>query len=224
MLPWPEICEVELLACACFKVDNAKMALPIRKNRKVFDTPGDSHFLTFSTFKRLPLLTKHRSCQWVVDGIALSRERNPFDLWAWVIMPEHLHLALYPHRGTKISSILKTLKQSVSKRAINWLKTNAADFLPTIEEVRPNGKRVYRFWQRGGGYDRNLRSVRDIHEKIAYIHQNPVKRGLVTEPEDFYWSSAKAWKTGGDEPLSLERGSLPELTILDDNLDSKLME
>ena len=194
-----------------------------RKTRKTYDTPGDSHFLTFSTFKRLPLLTKERSCQWVVDAIGLSRERNPFDLWAWVIMPEHVHLALYPLQETKIAAILKTLKQSVSKRAINWLKVNSPDYLPTIEDVQPNGKRTYRFWQRGGGYDRNLRSVRDIHEKILYIHQNPVARGLAPRSKDYPWSSAKAWETGVNNPLSIDRESVPPLTILDDRLDSKLM-
>lgn len=200
------------------------MPYPHRKTRKTFDTPGDSHFLTFSTFKRLPLLTKDRSCQWVVDAISLSRDRNPFDLWAWVIMPEHIHLVLYPHEGTKIASILKTLKQSVSKRAINWLKENAAGYLPTIEDVQPNGKRSYRLWQRGGGYDRNLRSVRDIHEKISYVHQNPVTRGLVLRPEDHQWSSATAWKTGRHGLLSIQRESVPTLTILDDRLASKLMQ
>lgn len=200
------------------------MAQPHRKTRKTFDSPGDSHFLTFSTFKRLPLLTKERSCQWVVDAINLSRERNPFDLWAWVIMPEHVHLVLYPLDGTTIASILKTLKQSVSLRAINWLEENAADYLPNIEVVQPNGKRSYRFWQRGGGYDRNLRSVRDIHEKIEYVHQNPVTRGLVSRQTDYRWSSAKSWKTGDDSLLIIDRDSVPTLTILDDHINSKLME
>jgi putative transposase len=159
-------------------------------------------------------LTKERSCQWVVDAISLSRERNPFDLWAWVIMPEHVHLALYPLQETKIAAILKTLKQSVSKRAINWLRENSPDYLPTIEDVQPNGKRTFRFWQRGGGYDRNLRSVRDIHEKILYIHQNPVARGLAPRSTDYRWSSAKAWETGVNNPLSIDRESVPSLTIL----------
>lgn len=194
-----------------------------RKTRKTFDTPGDSHFLTFSTFKRLPLLTKDRSRKWAVDAIELSRNRNPFDLWAWVIMPEHIHLVIHPHEGTKIAAVLKTLKQSVSKKAIVWLKENAPDFLPTIEDVQPNGKRSFRFWQRGGGYDRNLRSVRDIHEKIDYVHQNPLKRGLVDKSLEFLWSSELAWETGVDQPLSLDRHSVPTLTIQDDKLDSKLM-
>ena len=70
----------------------------------------------------------------------------------------------------------------------------------------------------------NLRTVRDIHEKINYVHQNPVKRGIVSKASEYRWSSARAWETGDDEPISLDRATVPELTILDDDLDSKLMQ
>lgn len=193
-----------------------------RKTRKSYDTPGDSHYLTFSTFKRIPLLTRVRSCDWIVDAIRQSKDRNPFKLWAWVVMPEHVHLLIHPHPKVKISSILKSLKQSVSNKAILWLKKNSPEFLPTIEDIQPNGKRSYRFWQRGGGYDRNLRSVRDIHEKILYIHRNPVARKLVVNPTDYAWSSAIAWKTGQDHPLVINRSSVPTLTRMEDTVNSKL--
>ena len=143
---------------------------------------------------------------------------------AWVIMPEHVHILIHPHHGTKIAAVLKTMKQSVAKRAVVWLKRNAPEFLSTMEDVQPNGKSSHRFWQRGGGYDRNLRSIRDIHEKINYIHQNPVTRGLVSKPCDYAWSSARAWEAGGNEPLSLDRSSVPSLTVSDAQLDSKLMQ
>lgn len=192
------------------------------KTRKVFDTEGDAHFLTFSCFRRLPLLSKERTCQWMLDGIILSRQKNPFDLWAWVIMPEHVHLVLLPHSGVRIASILTTMKQSVSRRAMIWLKDHSPEFLNQLLDRQPNGKQSYRFWQRGGGYDRNLRSTRDVHEKILYVHQNPVKRELVESSQDWRWSSAKAWKTGSDDPISINRESVPTLSSLDDDLTSKL--
>jgi putative transposase len=56
-----------------------------------------------------------------------------------------------------------------------------------------------------------LRSVADIHQKIAYVHANPVRRGLVECPEDWPWSSGRAWQTGEDHPIAIDRGSLPTL-------------
>ena len=80
-----------------------------------------------------------------------------------------------------------------------------------MADVQPSGKVTHRFWLRGGGYDRNLRSVSDVHEKIQYIHANPVRRGLVVNPEDWLWSSARAWLCNVDEPIGIDRDSVPPL-------------
>lgn len=195
-----------------------------RKNRKVYDRDDDAHFITFSCNRRLPLLTKERTCCWLIEAIELSRRKNPFALRAWVITPEHVHLVLLPQNGVRISSILTTMKQSVSRRAINWLRNHSPAFLNQLLDEQPNGKRSNRFWQRGGGYDRNLRSTRDVHEKILYVHQNPVKRGLVATPEDSQWSSARSWSVGSDKPLEINRESVPSLSATDDYVHSKSFE
>ena len=182
-----------------------------RKRCKRYDVEWQAHCLTFSTFGRQPFLTKPRSCQWCLRAMRLGREKGMFDLWAYVIMPEQMHVVLLPHSDVQISRILTTIKQSSSKRALHWVRQNAPEFLAKMTDDQPNGKRHYRFWQRGGGYDRNLRTTRDIHEKIQYIHANPVRRGLVARAEDWQWSSCTAWATGLDEPMGLDRESLPPL-------------
>ena len=88
------------------------------------------------------------------------------------------------------------------------IKQNAPDFLKHMEDIQPNGKRYSRFWMRGGGYDRNLRSLDDVREKIRYIHANPVRRNLVDKVEDWKWSSYRAWQSGEDYPIAIDRESL----------------
>ena len=78
-------------------------------------------------------------------------------------------------------------------------------------DIQPNGKKTLRFWQRGGGYDRNILSVDELHEKIKYIHNNPVRRELVTCPADWEWSSYRAWEHGVDKPLQIDRNTFPPL-------------
>ncbi|MBI3839828.1 MAG: transposase [Planctomycetia bacterium] len=129
-------------------------------------------------------------------------------------MPEHVHLVIWPHRSARISSILKTLKQSVSQRAFHWLNKHEPKFFQRLEDVQPNGRRILRFWQRGGGYDRNLRSAADVHEKIEYIHNNPVRRGLADRASSWRWSSFHAWETGEDQPIAIDRDSLPRNVVL----------
>jgi len=185
------------------------MSHPHRKRCKRYDIEGDAHYLTFSCFGRLPLLSRDRSRGWVLQALQLGREKGMYDLWAYVIMPEHVHVVLWPHQSIRVSAILTTMKQSAAKRALLWLHRHAPHYLVQLREIRPSGAHCYRFWQRGGGYDRNLRSVPDIYEKIEYTHANPVRRGLVATPAEWPWSSCRAWETGEDTPIPIDRHSLP---------------
>ena len=182
-----------------------------RKTCKRLDVPGHAHCLTFSCYRRQPFLKGERACRWLIEAIDGARRTTPFDLWAYVIMPDHVHLVIRPARGVSVSAILKQIKQPVAVAALRHVKTHAASFLQRMLDVQPGGRQSHRFWQRGGGYDRNLRSVRDVHEKIAYIHANPVRRGLVEHPRQWPWSSWRAWHEPADTPLRVDRDSLPPL-------------
>ncbi|TWT63324.1 REP-associated tyrosine transposase [Rubinisphaera italica] len=194
-----------------------------RKECHRYDIPGDAHFLTFSCFQRKPFLNRDRSRIWMLESLQVAQERDLFDLWAYVIMPEHVHLVLCPRRDIVISKILKTIKQSVSRKAIIWTQSHAPEFLRKMEDRQPDGKISHRFWQRGGGYDRNLRSVRDIHEKIHYVHNNPVRRNLCSRPEDWDWSSFNIWRNETRQPTIIHKQSLPKLTMQDEGINSGLI-
>lgn len=147
---------------------------------------------------------------WLVKAIDLARRKHGFDLWAYVIMPEHVHLLLWPTRSVyDVSAILTTIKQSVARRALSHVQQAAPKFLKRMEDRQPNGDVHYRFWQRGGGYDRNVIEPETIWSQIDYIHANPVRRGLCAHAEDWYWSSAKVYAGMRDGPISVNMGSLP---------------
>ena len=65
-----------------------------------------------------------------------------------------------------------------------------------------------RFWQAGGGFDRNIRDSAEMSRTIRYIHRNPLKRGLVERPEDWAWSSLRWWmgQREGQLPCEYPRG------------------
>ncbi len=54
----------------------------------------------------------------------------------------------------------------------------------------------YKIWQQGAGYDFNVYTPRKLAEKVAYIHANPVRAGLVSRPEEYPWSSAVNYGVG----------------------------
>jgi hypothetical protein len=100
-------------------VSSAANRTMIRKRCRRFDEPGHALSLTFSCDRRLPLLSRDRTRLWLIESIEEARRLTGFDLWAFVIMPEHLHLLLYPQsQSIGISQILWRIKQPVGRKAI----------------------------------------------------------------------------------------------------------
>lgn len=163
-----------------------------RKTRRAINEPGHAHFITFTCYRRLPLLSRDRSRRWMVEAFAEARKKQNLLLWAYVIMPEHVHALLLPKsHDYEMRRVLAALKAPVSKRAHEFLReTGNARWLDALT-VKKGDRSSFRFWQAGGGYDENLWNERPIREVIDYIHANPVRRGLAERPTDWLWSSAR---------------------------------
>ncbi len=160
--------------------------------------PNHARFLTFSCYQRLPLFDNNAIKDAFVTQLSQTRDRTGFKLFAWVVMPEHVHLVLTPNLPEySVSRVLWWLKRDFAKRIIaRWRELDE----PVLTKITdPQGSP--RFWQRGGGYDRNLVAGPELDEKIAYVHANPVRRGLVERDTDWEWSSARWWAGRRDGEL-----------------------
>lgn len=181
-----------------------------RKMCRRYNDPGHAHELTFSCYKRRPFLTKDRIRNYLAEAIVRAKEKHRFDVWGYVFMPEHVHLLIWPHEVEySISRILLSIKQSVSRRALLHLgryRPEGLKWVATGQKHTP-----YRFWLAGGGYDRNITAARTVVDVAEYIHNNPVRRGLVARPEDWPWSSARHWQGRGPGPVPIDRDSFPVL-------------
>jgi putative transposase len=171
--------------------------------RRAYNIPGHAHELTFSTYRRYPFLRAERCCQWLADAIAASRDKQAFWVWAYVFMPDHVHLLLYPHTPVyDIGRILESIKRPIGIRAIAYLEERQSFWLARL--TRRRGTRTERlFWQSGGGYDRNITSPRTLLAAIDYIHLNPVRKELVGQAADWQWSSARHYQ-GGISPAPID--------------------
>jgi REP-associated tyrosine transposase len=130
-------------------------------------------------------------------------------LAAFVFMPEHVHLLVYPqHPRQSIARYLARVKQPFSKQIRESLITSGSRLLNRLTVQERPGKYCFRFWQEGAGFDRNLFSPDAITASIHYIHTNPVKRGLCHRAIDWKWSSARFYL--GDVPGHQE----PELPFV----------
>ena len=183
--------------------------MPHRKTCQRYNIPGQAHALTFSCFRRQAFLSNDASRQWLIEGIDRARQKAHFHVWAYVIMLEHAHLLVWPTEPVYDSSdVLNSIKQSVAKRALLFVHRHAPEFLPGMEDRQPDGKVHFRFWQRGGGHERNVFEPATVFEQIVYMHNNPVRRGLCVKPEDWLWSGAADYAGLRVGPLRLDRESL----------------
>jgi len=155
----------------------------------------DLHFITCSCYRRLPLLGSKRARNLFVKILGELRDAYGFGLVGFVVMPEPIHLLIgEPMKGTP-STVLQVLKQRVSREMRRRRKTviGQLKFQFGAEDSWPQ------FWQRRF-YDFNVWSHKKKMEKLEYMHMNPVKRGLVSSPRDWVWSSYP-WYEGSDEGL-----------------------
>lgn len=162
------------------RVEEQSIFMPSRLKR--FHHTRQSHFVTFCCYHRRPLLNSDANRR--IFESALERVRRAFGLrvYAYVVMPEHVHLLLSEPARDTLADALKSLKQGVARRLIG----NAEHF-----------------WQKRY-YDFNIRNYPQFVEKIRYIHRNPVKAGLCERPEDWEWSSFRHYATGSDGRIEIE--------------------
>ena len=162
---------------------------------------GHLHFVTFSCYRRLPLLKSVRARDLFVRELAKVRDELQFKLIGYVVMPEHVHLLLSePPRGTP-STLLHRLKLRVARKMRKRRRSAPPGQMRLAFEE--GGEPPRAFWQ-ARFYDFNVYSERKKIEKLNYMHANPVMRKLVGHPKDWPWSSWGFYARTGKVLISLD--------------------
>ena len=141
------------------------------KTLRRYHRSGDICFITNVTYERSTILIKHIELFW--KAFNNTKSKTPFELIAWVILPDHYHLVIDP-REENISSLLQRMKMS---------------FAASYRQA--HGMRSGRVWQ-NRFWDHIIRDDSDLQKHIDYIHFNPVKHGLVRSP--FEWSHSSVFQ------------------------------
>jgi putative transposase len=140
------------------------------------------HFITFSCYRRQPLLNTRYAKDVFERSLEQTRRSYRFCVIGYVVMPEHVHLLVTEPERATLARAIQSLKQSVSQK----LNSHHGHF-----------------WQ-ARYYDFNVLSAAKRVEKLKYIHRNPVHRGLVARPEDWPWSSYRHYATGEVGTVQIE--------------------
>ena len=150
--------------------------------------PNHARYLTFSTYRSLELFGTCELRDVFTGQLRRTQELRDFRLYAWVLMPNHVHMLIRDPDG-EVEGVMRSLKAAVARKILSrWRELDA----PVLDRLVDKQGRA-RFWQRGGGYDRNIVSDEEFDEKVGYIHMNPVRAGLSAKPTDWVWGSARFW-------------------------------
>lgn len=164
---------------------------------------GDLHFITFSCFRRLPLLKTARARNVFVRELGKIRDQMGFRLIGYVVMPEHVHLLAGEPPQRTLSAVLQKLKLRVARRLRGPRKrARGAQMRLPFGECSDLPRA---FWQ-ARFYDFNVYSKGKKTEKRNYMHANPVIRKLVKHPREWPWSSWSFYYDKGKPLLSMDAG------------------
>lgn len=148
-------------------------SVPVAPADVAYATPGHAFAAQDRALARSPghrWLSDTRVARQVVEVIRAGASRNLYELQAWVVMPNHVHLLILPH--VPMPQVTHWIKGSTAREANQLL-----------------GRTGKPFWQHES-YDHWVRNEREFQRIVAYIEENPVSAGLAATPDGWPWSSA----------------------------------
>lgn len=170
----------------------------------IISRDAPSLYLTAVAKDRLPVFRTDALKAIVCAALGEARLSAGVCLFAYVIMPDHLHILTDGTR--KPSDVLRFIKGITSHRVIGFLKEHEyASSLEKLRHERLSRQHKYSLWQHHSNV-MLLTSEGAFMQRVHYTHQNPVRAGLVERPEDYHWSSVRCWnnKMAEDEPLLMD--------------------
>ncbi len=141
-----------------------------RRNLPHWELQGSTYFITMRVDQLVGTPFYNKPVAYAMVESLKKEDSQKYMLFAYVVMPDHLHLILKPIKGVKLPNLLKQLKGF------------SADRLNRI--LNRSGK----FWQKES-FDHLIRDDAGLREKWEYIKENPVKANLVKKAEEYQFSS-----------------------------------
>jgi putative transposase len=154
------------------------------------------HYITFTVVGWMDVFSKEEYRKIIIDSLIYCQKEKGLIINAYVIMSNHIHLMCYTKEPYLLSDFVGDFKKFTSKSIIESIQSNTKEsrkewmlkLFAYFAKYNKNNK-TYQFWQQDC-YPIELQSPKWINQKLAYIHLNPVRNGLVIEAEDYLYSSA----------------------------------
>jgi putative transposase len=151
--------------------------------RRVHAEGTYTHFVTFSCYKRRQFLAPDICKRIVIGTLGSCLAKQNGICCGFVIMPDHVHAALWFPDENQISLLMNKWKENSSKQIAAVYARQFPSYWSKIDPHDP-------IWQ-ARYYGFNIYSYGKLRQKVEYMHNNPVRLKLVHDPCDWPWSSAR---------------------------------
>jgi putative transposase len=179
------------------------------RNYKIQD-PDKANFISFATVYWIDVFSRKSYKDMVVDSIIFCINNKGLEVFAWCIMPSHVHLIIRGRQG-KLEDIIRDLKRHTAKAVLKAIEENPQEsrkewmlwMFKRAGERNPNNSK-YQFWQQHN-QPIELFNAKVYDQKINYLHKNPVEEGFVENPWEYLYSSARDYAgSKGLVPLAID--------------------
>jgi REP element-mobilizing transposase RayT len=173
---------------------------------KIDDQYG-MYFLTFTIVDWVDVFTRQKYRDIVIDSMNFYIREKGFKVYGYVIMTNHVHLIAQSAAG-KLSDTIRDLKKFTARKILDKIKNEPESRREWLlhrfewnaaQNMRSSDNQVWTH----ENHAIHIRSEEFFHQKLQYIHQNPVRSGWVLREEDYVYSSAGALNSGNKGLIEL---------------------
>jgi putative transposase len=155
---------------------------------RTIEHPGAAYFVTSTIVDFVAIFVKRAYVDVVIGNLNFYRKKYKFKLYAYVIMPEHLHLVIHPVHASNIRDIMTDFKSYTSKKLTTQLhRDKRSEILNQLERFASS--RIRHPFPTEGNRPIGIYTQRILRSKIDYVHANPLRRKLVDDLADYPYSS-----------------------------------
>ena len=162
---------------------------------KIWDQ-AKAYFLTLTVIDWIDVFTRENHKMAIADSLRHCQKNKGLELYAWCLMPSHLHTIIAAEGDGNLSDILRDFKKFTSKEIVRLIQEEPESMREwMLDKFKFAGKynpkiKNYKFWQ-DGNKPIVLYSPKFTQQKLHYIHNNPMKERIVAEPHEYLFSSAR---------------------------------
>jgi len=174
----------------------------LRINKSAQNMP---HFITLTVIEWIDIFTKPEYFKTITDSLTYCRKNKGLKVYEYVIMSNHMHIIIGTPDDDNLVQVLSDFKKHTKREIWKLLEKDNRHYIVNILNNSYHKKKGYvkQIWQREN-YPERINSETFMLTKVRYIYMNPVKKGYVSKPEHWQYSSAKNWVLGDHSIIQLD--------------------